>query len=478
MQFVSTTPLAVLMFAGLLWLGPVRGLWILFLSMPMLSASAVNLPGLGSLTLTDACIMALWLSILGRGVGAARLFGTAIPSQPGFPLLLLLVFATIGAIFLPRLFAGQTEVFVLIRTLETGSILLSPLSPTGGNISQLVRLVMAGSVFFLLATMFRITGDHVQVYRAMVAATLLHIVLSVIDIGSYALGLPDLLDVLRTASVAMLDNQIVLGIKRLTAGFPEPSSFSYYTIGLYGFWLRYWFGARNSRLSGLMLLAVLALLVRSTSTSAYICLLIFTLLFLSWQFAEIARAQRATTLYVVLTTALPALAGIFVVLYNFVPAIPNLIDQILLSKLQSDSGVERMNWNLQALVNFAETYGLGAGIGSVRASSWMSSTLGSLGLIGAAVYVWFVAATLLQRPPVALRRSDAAHIVAALQSGCAAILIQSLITKPYPNLETPFFAMAGLAVGLCRYLTLKDRSRATRHAPDHSVVHGQPVTSG
>jgi hypothetical protein len=475
MQFLTTTPLAFLLFFMILALGPVRGLWPFFLTMPLGASAAMNLSGLGSLSLTDFCVVALWMSILWRPVGFSHIIWTLKPGEPGFALLMMILFGTISAIFLPRVLSGSTEVYILAKRGEGIASVLIPLQPVGANISQIARLIIAASSFVLLATVFRKFGGTNYVVRAMILASSLHIFLSLLDVASHTLGFPQLLSFIRTSSAMMLDNQMMLGIKRMTGGFPEPSSFSYYTIGLYAFWLRYWFQPQSSRLAGFMLVAMGLLLIRSTSTAAYVCMGVFTILFFTFHVAKIARDRKAAIVYLVAGFVAPAVLGAFTVAYSFIPELQSLLDQILFSKASSHSGVQRMMWNEQALVNFYETYGLGTGIGSVRGSSWLTSTLGSMGIIGFGLYMWFIGSALTMRPPLEHRQSQTSHIAAALQCGAAAVFVQSLITKPYPNLEVPFFAMAGVAVGLLGYQA-RARVTARKVQPSGSETERYPET--
>ncbi|MGB3242941.1 MAG: hypothetical protein WBB25_00285 [Sulfitobacter sp.] len=464
MQFVATTPIALLICAAILYVGPVRGTVFLFMTMPFGISAAVNLRGLGSITLTDAAVTALWLSMFLHRFRLASVFGTFKPGQPGLPLLLLMLVVTFGAFFLPRINAGVTEVFIIARRDGAAEILLAPLGPVGSNIGQLFRLTMSASIFVVMATVFRRSGNSDTVFRALLWATIIHILLSLADLSSTVVG-QDPLAFLRTGFVNVLDNQYLSGIRRLIGAFAEPSSFAYYTMGLFGFWLNYWFGARNSRVAAFMLLATILLLVRSTSSAAWLGMAAFGLLFLIWQVRTIARNQRAAVLYLCMTAAVPAVLGAAMLAYTFIPAIPELLDRLLFTKLSSSSGVERMSWNTQALRNFFETGGMGAGLGSVRGSGWLFVVMGSLGVVGTGLYLWFLGAVLFMRPANSAPPSHGILVAGSLQAGCAAILLQACLTKSYPNLETEFFAMAGLAVGLMRHLALSNSAVPGRHDP-------------
>lgn len=73
----------------------------------------------------------------------------------------------------------------------------------------------------------------------------------------------------------------------------------------------------------------------------------------------------------------------FVVLAWFSPVIFSSIQQILREKASSSSFEERSSGNSQAFALFLDTWGLGAGLGSSRASSFVPSLLGGVGLPGA-----------------------------------------------------------------------------------------------
>lgn len=463
MQIVPTSLLAVVLCGLLLLRGPYRGLWAFMASLPFGAAAAFNLPAIGgtSVLVSDIALLALFALLFARRGWLGETLGTLRPYRAGFWLLLALIGAVLSAVFLPRLFSGQTEVFQIVRYDGKALAMLQPLRPSSSNIAQAFRLLLSASAFLTLATLYRRRPAAEQVVKAMALATLVHAGLSAADLLSHAAGLPDLLSHIRTSSYQMLDNQILLGAKRLVGGFPEPSSFGYYTIGLFGFWLRYWSGGLGDRKALLCLLIVTLLALRSTSSGTYASMLLFCTVFLCLRIRGIRpdRLSRTQTRVIGgLTAALLLLAAAMVLALNLLPAAGQYADQVLLSKLSSDSGVERMSWNRQAFVNFWETWTFGAGLGSVRGNGWLGASLGSLGLAGTFCFGAFLLAMARLRVP-ADRRSGGAggqaeRTAAALQYGCGAVFIQAMLTKGTPNLGTEFFAMAGLAFGISRGLQL------------------------
>ncbi|MEM6938793.1 MAG: hypothetical protein AAF509_01545 [Pseudomonadota bacterium] len=353
-----------------------------------------------------------------------------------------------SAAFLPRVFAGATEVFTLVRQADGATLALRPLSASGSNLGQLIRFCLAGLAFFVALWAIAVSGRHADhVRHGMIAATLLHIALSIVDLATPYLN-ASLLSPIRNAYVAVLDDQLLLGVRRLIAGFPEPSAFAIFTIALYGFWLRFWFTAPRPLLPGLLVLLLAALLIRSTSSAAYIGIALYTALFFLWQFRAVFWRRGAMLFYLAALFCLPALSGAVALIYAFVPSVSALFDVIILEKLSSASGTQRMSWNLQALQNFEDTFGFGAGIGSLRASGWPFAVLGSMGLFGLALYLWFCRDVLMRSPENLGIAQNTWETASALKSSCAALLLLSCTILPQPNLGLTFFLIAGSAVGL------------------------------
>ncbi|MFK7752156.1 MAG: hypothetical protein AB8B51_06365 [Sedimentitalea sp.] len=457
MEFVTTSVLAAALCLGLAVLRPYRGLWVFMITLPLGAVAAVNLPRFGgtSILITDVAVVVLVLAMLLRRDGPGEAAGTLRPFQPGFWLLGVVVITVLSGLFFPRLFLGQTDVFVIARTEGVLGIVSRPLAPTYGNISQALRQVLSALAFVALATLFRRVPDPRPVVVAMAAATALTLVLALLDLGSHALGWPDALDWLRSANYQILDRQVVLGLKRLVAGYPEPAALGYYALGLFGFWLRMAIGGQPWAL--VATLALGALVLRTTSSAAYLALAMFLLLVLFWQF----RSLRPAAMHPVQVGVLSGLGALIplvtlglVMAYGLVPGVASYFDTVLFGKLTSQSGVERMAWNRQAFVNLVDTRLVGAGIGAVRGSGWLGVTLASIGVLGTALYLGFLASVLRGQKRA---ERDPNLVVSALKYGCVAVFLQALLSRSVPNLDTAFFAMAGLSVGLGRGMMLRER---------------------
>ena len=452
MEIVPSTVIALMTMLVVVLRGPLRGIPAVLATAPLGAAAAFNLPAAGgaSILVLDVMAATAFGLVLLSPDGPGRVAGTLRPGTPGFWLLWLLVAGGVSAIFLPAVFAGETTTFAIARGDDGPGIVEVPLRPSTGNITQLFRLTLGAVTFAALATAIRARPDPRIALGAMAWASGVHVALGWIDVAAFRLGLAGLLEVIRTANYSMLDEATMAGIKRMVGGFPEASSYGGFSLALVAFWLHMWMRGQGGRLTAAMLALTAVAAVRSTSSAAYVALGAYLLIYGS--VAGTAALRRAVSEREVTIALVALLSGwgallAAAVAYELVPSVTAFIDDTLLDKLGSSSGVERMSWNAQAWRNFVDTYGLGAGLGSVRASSWLMACLGSIGLIGTAIYLGFLQ-SLARLPGGAdpLRRT----VVSSLLCGCSVQVLEAMLTKATPDMGVMFFAMAGLAAGLSR----------------------------
>ena len=118
--------------------------------------------------------------------------------------------------------------------------------------------------------------------------------------------------------------------------------------------------------------------------------------------------------------------------------------------------------------NFLDTGGIGAGLGSVRASSWLVACLSSIGVLGTFCYLAFLTGVLRASARTGDRTRDAA--ISGLKAGCGAMFIAAMLAHPTPDLGIFFYAMAAMVVGLSRGGVLE--SRPTLDPRALSIRHG------
>jgi hypothetical protein len=464
MQLFPTSLLVVLALAVLLLRGPHRGFWAFLALTPLAATAAFNLPAVGgaSILLADLCALALIALLMARPGGTAALLGTMRPGQPGFWMALLTLWAVFATLTMPSLFRGETMVFSISRAGNADGIIETPLRPDTGNLTQLFRHLLGACLFLAAATVFRLRPDPGPAVTALAVATGLHATLGVLDVATFHAGLAALLEPVRTANYAILWDHSMMGVKRMIGGFPEASSFGYYSLGLLAVWLHLWLTGHRRRLAGAMLLISTVCLLHSTSSSAYVSIVAFVALYGTVRIVaalgrKVSRRGAGIAGMALVAVWLSAV-GVFAA-YTFLPPVEAFLDRALFDKLDGASGVERASWNAQALTNFVETWGLGAGLGSVRASSWAVAVLASLGLVGAFLYAGFLA-TLLAPRGAWRGRDPRASVADATRAGCAAMLVSGVLTLPTPDLSLAFYAFAGIAAGLARGTELQAQGAA------------------
>lgn len=477
MQIVPSTLIVVLIALVVMIRGRDSSLMALFALLPMGMMAFVNLPAVGgtSILAMDIGVLMVATSALMRQSfpdDLGRLIGTRGPS---LFLLAFLLYALIATLFFPRVFAGATEVFSIARSTKP-AILIQPLGPSTGNLSQLLRIILSLMAFAAVALWMLRRPNPRLALRAMILVTVIHVGMGFLDLLTQATHTTGLLSPVRTANYALTLGHNLAGLNRMMGGYPEASSYGYLSLGLLGFWVSFWLNDRSGRrLPAVLAALTLFVVLRSTSSSAYVGL---ALLVLAYTGTRIARAQnlaldlRLARLVVPLVAMLPfALIGA-VAMYQLVPSFAGLLDRLLLDKLASQSGVERMSWNIQALRNFIDTGLLGAGLGSVRASNWLAAVLGTTGIPGLVLLCGFLWRFFRMPAPT---DPEARLVVNALRLGCAGFLARALVVKASPNLDISFFAMAGLAIGLVIGLETVPRKNRRRSAVPAFQQTGGPA---
>ena len=118
-------------------------------------------------------------------------------------------------------------------------------------------------------------------------------------------------------------------------------------------------------------------------------------------------------------------------------------DSLVIQKVTTQSGLERSSWNQLAISNFFDSYGLGIGLGTARASSFIFAVISNVGVPGSALYILFFITTLGQISRQDLDRSSKI----AARNGALGLLIPACIAGTLVDMGPLFFIFAGLACG-------------------------------
>ena len=429
--------------------GPSVSIVILFISTLFGAAAAVVLPALGFVSITPAHLLLGFVALASviRRDWAHRALGCFQAPRAGLWLLFTAIYTIASAFFVPRLLEGLTYVYAVARTQIGAAILLLPLAPVAGNVTQTIYFVGDLLCFVVFYGHASAPGGLKTMAKAGVACAAFNLALGGLDLLTYWTGTADWMQFIRNANYTMLNDTTVEGFKRIVGAFPEASAYAYATLGLFAFTVKLWVQGIWARftapIAGLSFLA----LVFSTSTTAYGGLALFCCaLYIERLLALLTRPVSREA--VALVTVVPLLGLLLATCIALDPAavmfVQDIVDKTLLTKLSTNSGVTRVMWNNQAFTNFVETYGLGAGVGSVRASSFLAAVPGSVGVIGSLGYGAFLYTALRPGPPDT-EDPFAVAVQRAARWACFALLIAASIAGSFIDLGLPFFIFAAMA---------------------------------
>jgi len=409
------------------------------------AAAAIILTGLGGTTIQPSHLLLGFLGVKLLASRDTRLAALRAMSRgsPGFWLVITAGYAAIGAYMMPRLFLGQTMAFAVRAQAENYA---APLAPATSNLTQSIYFIGNCVCFVLISGFGSSEAGRKCLGRAALMCVILNLAFAALDVATYTTNTTELMSFIRNSTYSILSDNDVGGVRRIIGSFVETSSFSYFTLGCFAFATTLWLNGIATRLTvSLSILSLLALLI-STSTTAYVALPVYLCAQLAViGFKFMSRPIRPVML--AFLVCLPFLLALIVILICLDDAsyayVGDVLNNFLLNKMSTASGIERSSWNRQAIQNFFDTFGLGAGNGSVRASSFPVAVIGSLGIPGAITYglflflIWF--GKKAPAPPETLAMQ------AAARSACFAWLIAASASGGFIDLGLPFFAFAALA---------------------------------
>lgn len=453
---VELTPVGIfcLVAAAIIIARPLRlGFLVIAAFLPLQAAAAANLWAVGGMSLICAHVLigALIFAIAIRprlGVAAVQ---TSLRRTAVIVLALFTVYGLLSAFMMPRLFEGDLSVYSLERTTK-GYIALSSLRPSTGNISQPFYVFINFCFFAVAAFALSRPGGLVRATHAFNAVTIVHIAFGVISAAPNLAPNAALLDFIRTANYSINDHHTIAGTARLIGSYTEPASFGAMSAGLFA-----WNFVRFMQTRGVwhfsaacVLLACVAL---SFSTTAYATLFLLVGL---WGLHAVYSAVRRgiTSDHITAFTFGLILLAAFTSLFLLEPVQQfgaYVFERLFGSKLQSASGAERGAWNMQSLRNFVDTFGLGVGLGSARASSLATALLGNMGVIGAGLFAIFLNRSFLRpwaRRSLKTGERDvlyARRIFSAARAGGLSLLLSMLIAGTVVDTGLMFVMFAAVA---------------------------------
>ncbi|MES2561780.1 MAG: hypothetical protein V4637_03540 [Pseudomonadota bacterium] len=431
------------------------------------AAAAVTLPALGGASVTPAVLFLPFLVLHAmREQGFAQCMRQLAFPSAGFWLLLLVIWCMLAAFFLPRIFAGEVEVFTTHRDGANSGVAFLALRPFSGNVTQTGYAVGSVAVYVAARALIDAKGGLEQFRNAILLLASLNCVAAAINLAELYAGLPSVLEYVRNGSYAMLNDEEISGVARITGTFPEASAFSAFTLPLFAFSSSLWLHHIRPHYSGTVAVISILFLLFSTSTTAYVGLIAY----LAWMGMAIAWGgirhgafPKAGSLAIWASVIVLSLAGVLLFYPSIATTVSQFLDTTVFNKLQSSSGVERSAMNMQAWSNFTETYGAGAGLGSVRASSYPLVLLSNVGAIGTLFFFAFIGRLFWAPSRPDADEQGRAVPVAARQAVIATLIAASVSAGSF-DLGIAFYAFAAAASASSTPEQEESRTGARAHA--------------
>jgi hypothetical protein len=413
------------------------------------ASAAIILPALGGQSIQPSYLLLcfLALSFVGHTENVRRIGESVRFPRPGSWLLFTIIYGTVSTVFLPRIFSEMTYVFGVARTVFGPGITMTPLGPTVGNFTQTVYFIGDAVCFFIFYS-FACNSSGVRlIVVSLLSCAAVNLCFAVLDVVTFWTHTADYLSFMRNASYRMLDVIVESGLKRISGSFVEASGFAYATAGSFAFCARLWLSNIYPRITSTLALLSFGAVILSTSSTGYVAVGVFLVAAFIVGIAQaVIRPVPRNTMVFVLTLPVLAIALILVVGLNDTAGavVTDVADNTLFNKLSSDSGVERMRWNQQAIVNFMDTDGFGTGIGSVRASSFPVAVIANLGIIGAIIYGTYLSTIFVARADRWTATFEGA-CQSASRWACFTLLVSATVAGTGVGLGLEFALFAGLA---------------------------------
>lgn len=381
--------LVIVVGGWLLVRGTVLAMLLFVMTMSLLSGSAafVLTGGLGgsSVPPASAALVFLVLRCLipeDRGDPAK---GDAVRSN-----VMLIAFAVYGALtayILPGIFAGTISVTPLRPIPSDDPFATFPLAFSSQNITVSVYLLgtMAGAICAHFA--LRAPGAPARFARMAAIVAIAHAGVGFISVAVAGTPAAGVLEFFRNGSYAQL-NQTVQGMVRMNGIAPEPSGYASFGLAYFILVTELWIRDVDARWTRFASCFLLAALLTSTSSAAYIGVGAYAIVAGLRMLAFPASVSGLKVLAIGVIGMVGAIGVILVLLLEplLAETIGRVASRILFEKQDTLSGMQRLMWAKQGWQAFWASGGLGVGVGSFRSSSLLTAILGSTGIVGVATF--------------------------------------------------------------------------------------------
>ena len=463
-----------------LWIviaGRLRHALVFLMVAALFSGSAVfHLPALGgsSIPPVQFALLFVFLRLLMPGSGMLPDVVRAIRANRWFAAFVL--YGAISAYILPRMFAGTISVTPMRAPLTGNLFSTSPLMPTAQNFTTATYLLGALMVVIAVWSIMRRPNSARVMVGTLAAMAWFHAVTGVAGALLRGTGAEVVFDVFRTANYVQM-NDAVGGFARIRGVLPEASAYASTGFALFVANAELWYRSVRPSITGKAALVMGLVLVFSTSSTAYVGLAVYGLVFVGRTLAlpHVADFGKARTAVAALAAAVFLTAILFLVSPELIRSLVDVIKRMTIEKSSSDSSLQRMFWAMQGWEAFRHSWGLGIGAGSFRSSSILLAILGSMGVIGVvtlAMYLWGLFQPGRRSTWVATQ-DESDTIGGALGVAALLSLVPAMVSSPGP---VPGILFSILAAGsLAQRPRMVEVRRVFRRSPSRNQQLAEEV---
>ena len=456
------TPIGLITFlVGLYALasGP-RGPVMALIFATLLGSAAAVLIGSANIQPAHLMLGFVAIGIYIRKREAREAFRALSITQPGFWLAFAIAYGVMGGMFLTRILEGASQIIPVGSSGFDDNTSGVPLGPTSGNFTQAVYLVADLLCFVMVRAIASRAEGLATIANALTIFAAANIAFAAIDFFTFQTGTAWVLDFIRNAQYTFHADESAEGLKRIVGSFLEASAFAHATLGALGFTGTMWLCGRRPLLNGILTLISLILLVLSTSSTGLVGTPAVILLFygtLIWRSLRGVGGRGTAAVVLIAPFAVLCIIVVIAMSSAATTVIWEYADTLVFSKSTTQSGMERATWNALAWSSFVNSYGLGVGLGTCRASTFILAALSNLGIPGCLSYAIFLSLALRGgRSP-----ADAVSTDIQLSARYAAItlLVADAISGALVDQGLTFYLLAAVASAEVRQKQVRVHTR-------------------
>ncbi len=359
------------------------------------------------------------------------------------PILAFLAYALVSGLFFPRLFAGAVDV------VPQSSAPPTPLDPSMISFPQLAYLSVAVYLYLALRQALLRVGIIWALYALLLQISFIGGIGFLQGVLAQVNVRLDMTWIVNAQGYGLAFDQIVNGFGRVSAVFPEASSFASWGAGALPFCYALYLNPLNRVLSnlafGLLVILGIAMLL-STSSTAYGAIAIIAAFACVHALLDSDAQRRERGLVIIIAGGL--LFAILTILAfssdaGFLGRLRGIIETMTVSKATSESGLQRGEWAARSLQNGWDTALLGVGYGAARSSGIFHSLFGLVGAPGLLLFLAVVTPPILR----AFKRPHTGEeaVASAASFGLFGSLAAMALVAPDLSLANAFWAFLPLA---------------------------------